>query len=144
MHEFYTAVLKAGGVTLAGVGSIFLATMPTDPGQIDMYLKALREFGSFALVVAFVGGCIWGAQKLIPKTLEFVSTFLTTTRDEFLNELKSERTMRESNMNAFREMLQSHKGDLGGKLDDVKTEITKGNVLVEDLVKALKTRPCQK
>jgi len=142
LTEFSQFTAKAAAVTMTGITSIFLATIPTDAAQIDVWLKALREFGSFALIVAFVGGCIWGAQKMVPKSLEFLTNFLTTTRDGFLNELRLEREARERSVTDFREMLGAHKSDLKLKLDEVKEVLQEGNGYVQQLAEAMEGRPC--
>lgn len=138
------------------------ATSAEENLNLGPWVAGLRELGSFWLVAVILLGVGWFLKKYVPIILEqqekrYTSFFTTIEALRVSNEtsLNAERVLREHSMDAFREMLASHKTDLGGKLDGIKDsnkaslgEVTKqleeGNKITENLVNELKSRPCQK
>jgi len=123
--------LKLVGIVGAGLFGVTLSE--TGHSDQSLLVTGIERMGSFALIAVFVLAILWGLGKLVPQIL----SGLEKTKDQFLSELKDERASREKSVEAFREMLGSHKADLGEKLDE-------GNRLTRALVDELKSRPCQK
>jgi hypothetical protein len=123
--------LKLVGIVGAGLFGVTLSE--TGHSDQSLLVTGIERMGSFALIAVFVLAILWGLGKLVPQIL----SGLDKTKDQFLSELKDERASREKSVEAFREMLGSHKADLGEKLDE-------GNRLTRALVDELKSRPCQK
>ena len=123
--------LKLVGLIGAGLAGVTLSE--AEHTDQSLLVTGIERRGSFFLIAVFVLAILWGLGKLVPQIL----AGLEKTKDQFLCELKDERASREKSVEAFREMLGSHKADLGEKLDE-------GNRLTRELVAELKSRPCQK
>lgn len=136
---------KAAGVVAVGIGGMGIASATaTDEHLFGISITTIRELGSFGLVAVFVLGILWAIKAILPKLLGF----LAETKDGFLAELKEtrmahseelklERLSRETQTNAFREMLQAHRGE-------TVAAIKEQTGYIADLVKEIKHRPCQK
>jgi len=129
--HIFSSGLKLVGIIGAGLAGVTLSE--SAHSDQSLLVTGIERMGSFALIAVFVLAILWGLGKLVPQIL----SGLEKTKDQFLCELKEERTSREKSVDAFREMLGSHKNDLGEKLDE-------GNRLTRALVEELKSRPCQK
>lgn len=128
--ELISAAIKGATITASGIGGLFIATADvTDDRIFGVSITAIRDIGSFGLVTIFVLGILWGIRMIVPA----LAQFLRETRDGFMQELKSERELRERNTI-----------EIGGKLSEVKAAIDTGNKLTGELVEQLKGRPCQK
>jgi hypothetical protein len=129
--HIFSSGLKLVGIIGAGLAGVTLSE--SAHSDQSLLVTGIERMGSFALIAIFVLAILWGLGKLVPQIL----AGLEKTKDQFLCELKEERTSREKSIDAFREMLGAHKNDLGEKLDE-------GNRLTRALVDELKSRPCQK
>jgi hypothetical protein len=137
LHRTIESIILTG----SGLGTLMMATAEiADERIFGISIQTVRELGSFGLIALLVLSTILGAKALIPMACKFFDD----TRKGFMDELKLEREMREKNMDAFRDMLSSHKGDLGAKMGEVKVAIEEGNRITKDLVTEMKSRPCQK
>jgi hypothetical protein len=129
--HIFSSGLKLVGIIGAGLAGVTLSESAHN--DQSLLVTGIERMGSFFLIAVFVLAILWGLGKLVPQIL----SGLEKTKDQFLSELKEERASREKSVDAFREMLGSHKNDLGEKLDE-------GNKLTRELVAELKGRPCQK
>lgn len=101
IHQLTVDVAKLGAATFTGLLGVTIA------GEIEQqsWVVGLERMGSFALVAVFVIGTLW----LIGKTLPILLQMFERTKDQFVAELQAERAAREKSVEAFREMLQSHR-----------------------------------
>jgi len=141
------ALVVAAGIS--GIG--FAATAATDEHLFGVSVATIRELGSFGLVAIFVLGILWCIKAMLPKVLDFLSETkngfleeLKTTRESNLLEQAAERHSREKQIDAFREMMQSHKSSMEAQFLALKEVNQNGNQAIHDLVAELKGRPCQK
>ena len=133
--------VKAALVTAGTLWSWSVATAGIGDEQLfGMSVNTIRELGSFGLIAVFVLGVLWLCWKAIPVLI----AMLERTKDQFVAEIKEERIARERSVEAFRDMLKSHKSDLGDKMDSIKDSIDEGNDIVSSLVTELSQRPCQR
>lgn len=142
MNDLFCQAVKSAVVTAGGISGMFIVadSMPADEKLFGLSVNTIRELGSFGLVAVFVLGVLWLCWKALPVLI----TMLERTKDQFVAEIKEERIAREKSVDAFREMLKSHKGDLGDKMDRIKESIDEGNDIVSSLVTEISQRPCQK
>jgi len=124
----------------AGVSAYLVATGAVgDEELFGISVNTIRELGSFGLVALFVLGVLWLFKAMVPKILGLVESTIAS----FLEELKLERLAREQSVRDFQAMLNTHRNDLGAKLDTTNKSLEDGNKIMSDLVEALSERPCQ-
>ncbi len=156
-NEVIAAIVVPSGVIFGSLATALLATGGLDQDEriFGVSISAVRELGSFGLIVVAVLGGLWiikkGLEFAVPKFIEFLeattSKFLLeqkTMREGFASEMKEERSLREKSLTDFREMLSAHRSSLGEKMDGVREAVEDGNKISEELVIQLKGRPCQK
>lgn len=155
LNEITCQVVKSCLVTGVGIFGFLATTADIQDERIfGVSVGVVRELGSFGLIVVLVLGVLWLFKKAVeiavPKMVEFLektsSNFLgelEKTREGHAAEMVAERAAREKSVDAFREMLQAHKSDLGNKLDAIRETTAAGNTISEKLVTELETRPCQ-
>lgn len=152
-------LIASGGVAQASL--LAVATSADENFNLGPWVAAVREFGSFGIIILIFLGLGWLLKKYVPVILEQqekrYNAFLTElamTRTTYDASLAAERQLREHSMAAFREMLSAHKADQGSKLVDVRSAvdagmeklsdgIEEGNRITQTLVNELKARPCQ-
>lgn len=163
LTELYGQGVRATLVAMSGIGSL---TLIADAQSVDerifgISVGVIRELGSFGLIACLVLGALWlikkAVESAVPALVRFLENVTTSfleelkkTREEHTSSLREERAARERLIVDFREMLQSHKGDIGKKMDGVKASIDcvkesidEGNDIVSSLVTELSQRPCQ-
>lgn len=155
LQDISCQIIKSCIVTGVGVFGFLATTADIQDERIfGISVGVVRELGSFGLIVVLVLGVLWLFKKAVeiavPKLVEFLEKTSTNflaelekTREGHAAEMMAERAAREKSVDAFREMLQSHKHDLGIKLDAIRETSAAGNTLTEKLVTELETRPCQ-
>jgi len=138
LDSLTSLAIKSISIGSAAMLAVGVAGIPTGESP-TWWVLFVREFGSFGVLVAFSLLVILGLRAMVPKMFDlFVGTI-----DAFKQEMKEERLAREKSVNDFREMLSSHKSDLGGKLIEVRQAIEDGNDINQSLVSELQKRPCQ-